>query len=68
MATLDISRLTPKKRLDLIGELWESFRCGRAVNPDARGQTYRRLATFDADRLEAIAWEDIEAKLDHRSR
>ena len=25
MATLDISRLTPKERLDLIGELWDSL-------------------------------------------
>ncbi|MCP3439656.1 addiction module protein [Bradyrhizobium sp. CCGUVB14] len=69
MATLDISRLTPKERLDLIGELWDSLSTTEVLlTPAQEAELDRRLATFDADRREAIPWEDIEAELDRRSR
>lgn len=69
MATLDISRLTPKERLDLIGELWDSLSAADVrLTPAQEAELERRLATFDADRSEAIPWEDIEAELDRRSR
>ncbi|MDA9409051.1 MULTISPECIES: addiction module protein [unclassified Bradyrhizobium] len=69
MATLDISRLTPKERLDLIGELWDSLSATDVrLTPAQEAELDRRLATFDADRREAIPWEDIEAELDRRSR
>jgi putative addiction module component (TIGR02574 family) len=69
MATLDISRLTPKERLDLIGELWDSLSATDVqLTPAQEAELDRRLATFDADRSEAIAWEDVEAELDRRSR
>lgn len=69
MATFDISRLTPKERLDLIGELWDSLSATDVpLTPAQQAELDRRLATFDTDRREAIPWEDIEAELDRRSR
>jgi putative addiction module component (TIGR02574 family) len=69
MATLDISRLTPKERLDLIGELWDSLSAADVrLTPAHEAELDRRLATFDVDRREAIPWEDIDAELDRRSR
>lgn len=69
MATLDISRLTPKERLDLIGELWDSLSAADVqLTPAQQAELDRRLITFDADRREAIPWEDVDAELDRRSR
>jgi len=69
MATLDISHLTPKERLDLIGELWDSLSAADVrLSPAQEAELDRRLATFDEDRREAVPWEDIEAELDRRSR
>ncbi|MDH2342513.1 addiction module protein [Bradyrhizobium sp. SSUT18] len=69
MATLDISRLTPKERLDLIGELWDSLSAAEVtLTPAQVAELDRRLATFDTDRREAIPWEDIDTELDRRSR
>ena len=68
MATLDISRLTPKERLELIGELWASLSPADVpLTPAHEAELDRRLATFDADRREAVPWEDIDAELDRRS-
>jgi putative addiction module component (TIGR02574 family) len=69
MASLDISRLTPKERLDLISELWDSLSAADVrLTPAHEAELDRRLATFDADRREAAPWEDIDAELDRRSR
>jgi len=69
MATLDISNLTPKERLDLIGELWGSLAVADVrLTPAQKAEVERRLVTFDADRREAISWEDIDNELDRRSR
>lgn len=68
MATLDISRLTPKERLDLISELWDSLSAADVRLTSAQeAELERRLVTFDADCREAIPWEDIDAELDRRS-
>jgi putative addiction module component (TIGR02574 family) len=67
MANLDISRLTPKERLDLIGELWDSLSAADVrLTPAHEAELDRRLSTFDVDRREAIPWEDIDAELDRR--
>ena len=69
MATLDISRLTPKERLDLISELWDSLSATDVrLTPAQEAELDRRLTTFHADRGEAVPWEDIDAELDRRSR
>jgi putative addiction module component (TIGR02574 family) len=69
MATLDISRLTPKERLDLISELWDSLSATDVqLTPAQQAELDRRLATFDADRRDAIPWGEIDAESDRRSR
>lgn len=58
MATLDISRLTPKERLDLIGQLWDSLSPSDVQLTQAQeAELDRRLASFDEDARSAIAWE-----------
>ncbi|WP_441232914.1 addiction module protein [Bradyrhizobium sp. 930_D9_N1_4] len=69
MATLDISRLTPKERLDLIGELWDSLSAADVrLTPAQEAELDRRLSTFDAHCRDAVPWEDIDAELERRSR
>ncbi|MBB4393318.1 MULTISPECIES: addiction module protein [unclassified Bradyrhizobium] len=69
MATLDISRLTPRERLDLIGELWDSLSPADVpLTPAHEAELERRLASFDVDLRDAVPWEDIDAELDRRSR
>lgn len=69
MTQLDISRLTTRERLDLIGELWDSLApedVGLSAAQDA--ELARRMARFDADRKNAASFEDIEAELDRRAQ
>ena len=66
---LDITRLTPQERLDLIGELWESLTAENVpLTPAQQAELDRRLATFEDDRRAGISWEDLDAELDRRSR
>jgi putative addiction module component (TIGR02574 family) len=69
MTTLDIARLTPKERLDLIAELWNSLSPEDVrLSPAQEQELARRMATFDADAGTAPPWEDIEAELNRRPR
>jgi putative addiction module component (TIGR02574 family) len=66
---LDITRLTPQERLDLIGELWDSLTAENVpLTPAQQAELDRRLATFEDDRRAGISWEDLDAELDRRSR
>ncbi|MGY4304292.1 putative addiction module component (TIGR02574 family) [Bradyrhizobium sp. USDA 4369] len=57
----DISKLTTKQRLDLIGLLWDSLTLGDAgLTPAQEAELVRRLASFDADAGDAVPWEEIE--------
>ncbi|CCE08177.1 conserved hypothetical protein [Bradyrhizobium sp. STM 3843] len=60
-APFDISKLTTKERLDLIGELWDSL-APEDVQLTSVQQTElaRRLDSFDADARDAVPWEYIE--------
>jgi putative addiction module component (TIGR02574 family) len=69
MATLDIARLTPKERLDLIGELWDSLAPEDvSLTPAQDAELAHRMATFEADRHDAEPWAKIDAELDRRRR
>ena len=69
MATLDIARLTPQERLDLIGELWDSLAAEDVrLTPAQDAELARRMASFDADAKEATPWQQIDAELDRRTR
>ncbi len=66
---LDITRLTPQERLDLIGELWDSLTAEDVpLTPAQQAELDRRLATFEDDRRAGISWQDLDAELDRRSR
>ena len=69
MTTLDIAGLTPKERLDLIGELWDSLAPEDVrLTPAHEAELSRRMATFEADASAAVPWETIEAELARKSR
>jgi len=64
MATLDFSHLTPQERLDLIGDLWESLDAADLpVTAEWKAELDRRNARFDEERVHAIPWDDLRAKL-----
>ena len=50
MPTFDFSHLTPKERLDLIGELWDSLEAETIPLTSAQeAELDRRLETLDVD-------------------
>jgi putative addiction module component (TIGR02574 family) len=57
-------RLSPKERLDLISELWDSLSEEEVkLTPAQARELDRRVATFDDDAKTAIPWERIDAEL-----
>ena len=69
MTTLDIARLTPRERLDLIGELWDSLAPADVrLTPAQEAELARRMATFEADASAAVPWESVETELARKSR
>ncbi len=63
MTTLDITGPTPKERLDLIGELWDSLAPEDVpLTPAQETELARRMATFEADASAAVPRETIEAE------
>jgi putative addiction module component (TIGR02574 family) len=67
MTALDIARLSPQERLDLIGQLWDSLDAKDIrLTPVQEAELDRRLATFDGDIKAGVTWEDIETALDRR--
>ncbi len=69
MTAVDIARLTPQERLDLIGALWDSLTPEDVpLSPAQETELERRMATFEADKPGAVAWETIDAELARRSR
>jgi putative addiction module component (TIGR02574 family) len=64
----EIARLSPTERLTLIARLWNSL--GSANVPladDQRAELLRRLDSFDQDRVDALAWEQLKARLARRA-
>ena len=69
MPTLDISRLSQKERLDLIGELWDSLTAEEVqLTPAQERELGRRIETFDDDAKTAIPWESIEGEFARQTR
>lgn len=59
-----IARLSPEERFDLIDKLWDSLgEKDWALTPAQSEELARRLETFDADRTEGVAWEDLRDDL-----
>ena len=69
MTAHDIARLSPKQRLDLIGELWDSLSPEDVrLTPAQDAELARRLEHFEADRQSAVSLDVIEADWDKRRR
>lgn len=60
----EIRRLSPQERLALIGQLWDSLEESAIPLPPAQeAELARRLATLDAERPQAVTWEQLHAEL-----
>ncbi len=69
MSTIDITHMTVEERLELIGELWDSLTDDDVtLTPAQDAELDYRLARFDTDRTTAVSFDEVEAKLDRRSR
>jgi putative addiction module component (TIGR02574 family) len=64
---LEIARLSPKERLELIGDLWDSLTPDDVgLTPAQEAELARRMAAFEADAKTAVAWSEIEAENNSR--
>jgi putative addiction module component (TIGR02574 family) len=66
---IDISKLSPEERLDLIEELWDSLSTDPARIPVAEAQADeldRRLAEMGQDDSLGIPWETVLARIRER--
>jgi putative addiction module component (TIGR02574 family) len=67
MTAIDISRLSPLERLELIGALWDSLSPEDfARAPGQEAELARRTTAFEADSFKAAPGEEIEAEGDTR--
>lgn len=63
----EIVNLSPQERLSLIEQLWDSL-----ADPDIaltsaqQAELERRIATFEADRAQAVTWDALRAELAQR--
>jgi putative addiction module component (TIGR02574 family) len=64
ISQIDIERLSPQERLDLIERLWDSLDAETIPLTQAQNaELDRRLATADADLAESIPWETVRTEL-----
>ncbi|MFN3077573.1 MAG: addiction module protein [Alphaproteobacteria bacterium] len=67
MPSIDFSHLSPRERIDLIGEIWDSIEAEAVPLTAAQeAELDRRLATLDEDIQQGKTWEEIDAELDRR--
>ena len=68
MAVVDIAKMTPREKLELIGELWDSLNPADIVlTPAQEAELARRIETFDTDAKEAKPWDEIKAERHKRT-
>ena len=61
---IDMSKLTPDEKLDLIDELWESLGPDDfAVSDHLRAELDRRLDRLDREGVHGVPWEKVRAKM-----
>jgi len=64
----DINQLSPKERLSLIGDLWDSLTDSQIPLSGAqRDELERRFQGFAESRDDAVSWDDLKAELSKRS-
>lgn len=62
MPPIEIDRLSPRERLELIEALWES------LDRDEAEELDRRIGAADADRAASVPWGAIRAEAADRYR
>jgi putative addiction module component (TIGR02574 family) len=69
LAAAEIERLSPEERLRPIEQLCDSLADAEVPLPPAQAaELERRLATFDADRAQAVGGDELKAELARRCR
>lgn len=68
-AKVDIGRLTPEERLELLGAIWDSL-SPENVPFDAtqREELDRRLDELEQDRELGIPWQEVMRRIRERTR
>ncbi|HXX83956.1 MAG TPA: addiction module protein [Casimicrobiaceae bacterium] len=71
MSSVDIAKLTPQQRLELLEQVWDSL----AATPDAvpvtpaqREELSRRLDDLDREGPAGIPWDDVLRRVRDQSR
>jgi len=65
----DLQQLSPMRKLELIGQLWDSLPDSLAGVPMPewhQQELQQRLAAADADPNAAVHWEDVKSRLRQR--
>src|SRR5512146_1886344 len=61
---IDLSKLTPDEKLELIDELWQSVRPEDLVlTPETRAELDRRLEKLDREGPTGFDWSDVRAEM-----
>ncbi|MBN1610939.1 MAG: addiction module protein [Polyangiaceae bacterium] len=61
---LDLSRLTPDEKLDLIGELWDSLDdTDITLSPEQQQELSSRLGRLDREGVSGSPWHEVEARI-----
>jgi putative addiction module component (TIGR02574 family) len=65
----EVTRLSVRERLELIGQLWDSLADADVPLPKSQQvELERRLATFEDDHAHAVTWDQLKAELAARRR
>lgn len=65
---LDLSRLTPKEKLELIDELWTSITPEEfPLTAEQRADLHRRLDHLDEDGPVGVSWDSVRLEMTRRS-
>lgn len=66
MPAIDIHKLAPTERLQLIAELWESLRQvpdAVPISPAQRAELDRRLDALDRGEVDLVSWDEVKRQL-----
>ena len=62
-SAIDIEKLSPTERLDLIGRLWDSLRDDQVpVSDEERRLLDQRLDELDRDGPKGVSWDDVKSR------
>lgn len=63
----EIVRLSPRERLALIAQLWDSLEDEQLpLSTAQQAELDRRLASLDQDRQDGVTWKALKSELEQR--